>query len=49
MLTKIEIYLSKMYANVILENPIVATILLVFSKEVKVFKKQFDVTINNDI
>ena len=49
MLTKVEIYLSKMYANVILQNPIVSTILLVLSKELKVFKKQLDVTINNDI
>ena len=49
MLTKIEIYLAKMYANTILENPIVSTILLVLSKELKLFKKQLDVTINNDI
>lgn len=47
--TKIEIFFSRLFATVILKNKIVATIFLVLSKELKVFKRRMDVTINNDI
>ena len=47
--TKLEIFFSKLLSGNILKIPLVATILLVLSKELKVFKRKLDVTINNDI
>jgi hypothetical protein len=48
-MNKIEIFFSKLFANYILKNEIVATILYVVSKNMVEFKTKIDKTLNTDI
>lgn len=49
MITKIEIYFSKLFANVILKNKIVSTVLYNVSQQIKEFNRKLDIVTNEDI
>lgn len=49
MISKVEIFFSKLFANVILNNKIVSTVLYTLSQQLKEFDKRLDIKLNEDI